>query len=391
MAEPDRAGWSLVWRASLLSLGAAIALGIARFSYALLLPPMKAALGWSFAQAGALNTANAFGYLLGALLFPALVRRVAATRLFVASCAGTSLVMAAAALTVRFDLLLLQRMLSGVGSAFIFVGGGILASRLATAHPRRSGLVLGLFYGGAGWGIVLSALVVPGLLAQGWQPAWVALAAACALCAAGAAAGSRGLGAGTAATGASVPIPPLRPARFAPLLAAYGLFGVGYIGYMTFIVALLRSTGMAAGTVTAFYVLLGLATAASGPVWSRLLHRARGGGALGLFCFLLAVATLVPALSTAPAAAFASGALFGVTFLAVVASTTAFVRHNLPPARWPAGIAAFTVVFALGQIVGPVAMGAISDGAGLSRGLMVSAGILLAASVVAAGQRPLGR
>lgn len=34
-----------------LSLGSAIALGFARFSYALLLSPMKADLGWSFVSA----------------------------------------------------------------------------------------------------------------------------------------------------------------------------------------------------------------------------------------------------------------------------------------------------------------------------------------------------
>jgi len=31
-----------------LSLGAAVSLGITRFAYALLLPPMRADLGWSY-------------------------------------------------------------------------------------------------------------------------------------------------------------------------------------------------------------------------------------------------------------------------------------------------------------------------------------------------------
>ena len=35
-----------------LSLGAAVSLGITRFSYGLLLPPMRADLGWSYALAG---------------------------------------------------------------------------------------------------------------------------------------------------------------------------------------------------------------------------------------------------------------------------------------------------------------------------------------------------
>src|SRR5258708_39527582 len=61
-----------------LSLGSAIALGLARVAYALLWPSLKLDLGWSFAQAGALDTANALGYLLGALAYPRLARRVAA-------------------------------------------------------------------------------------------------------------------------------------------------------------------------------------------------------------------------------------------------------------------------------------------------------------------------
>ena len=44
-----------------LSLGAAISLGITRFAYGLLLPPMRADLGWSYTLAGAMNTGNALG------------------------------------------------------------------------------------------------------------------------------------------------------------------------------------------------------------------------------------------------------------------------------------------------------------------------------------------
>ena len=53
-----------------LSLAAAVSLGMARFAYALLVPPMRADLQWSYLLAGAMNTGNAFGYLLGALAAP---------------------------------------------------------------------------------------------------------------------------------------------------------------------------------------------------------------------------------------------------------------------------------------------------------------------------------
>ncbi|WP_233852416.1 YbfB/YjiJ family MFS transporter [Paraburkholderia sp. HD33-4] len=382
--------------AAALSLGSAIALGFARFAYALLLPSMKLDLGWSFAQAGAMNTANALGYLLGALVFPRLARRWSASALFAGGCVLTALLMAGGGLTADTHALLTLRVITGASSAATFIGGGVLAARLASARPRDAGLVLGLYYGGTGWGIVASSVLVPVTIldaAHGWQFAWFALAAACALFAAVAIGASRrierahmGAAAATHTTGATAA--PRWP-HFAAALAGYGLFGVGYIGYMTFIVALLRNAGMSAAVVTGFYLLLGAATVVSARIWSTLLDRMRGGQALAVLNALLAIATLLPALFTQPWVAFVSGTLFGATFLSAVASTTAFVRHNLPASHWAKGISAFTIVFAFGQIVGPVVIGWVSDGAGLARGLVYSALLLAAGAVLAACQKAL--
>ncbi|RZD23750.1 YbfB/YjiJ family MFS transporter, partial [Campylobacter jejuni] len=75
----------------------------------------------------------------------------------------------------------------------------------------------------------------------------------------------------------------------------------------------------------------------------------KGGQAMAILNGLLGVATILPALTSAPALMFVSGLMFGGIFLSVVASTTALVRHNLPQHAWSAGISAFTTVFALGQ------------------------------------------
>lgn len=105
---------------------------------------------------------------------------------------------------------------------------------------------------------------------------------------------------------------------------------------------------------------------------------------------LLGIATLVPALTSSWPAVLVSGLLFGAVFLSVVASTTALVRHNLAPSQWAAGISAFTVVFAGGQIVGPTVVGWIADGAGgLARGLLFSAAALWLGALFAWRQRPL--
>jgi predicted MFS family arabinose efflux permease len=383
--------------ATALALGAAISLGLARFSYALLLPAMRADLGWSYFTAGAMNTANAAGYLAGALLTQRALRRFDARALLLAGGWVAAVLLALHGLVTDDGILYALRTATGVASAATFVCGGLLAARLAQLAPAAgrtpsAGLVLGLYYGGTGLGIIVSALLVPPLAARGadhaWQGAWLALGAVALGATAVMAAATRGLAAPAVSGGVQAGAVRRRALAFG--LAGYLMFGLGYIGYMTFVITLLREQGHGGGAIVAFYVLLGAGVIASSWLWAALLQRSRGGGALAALNALLAVATLLPVLSAHPVAVFASGALFGAVFLSVVASTTALVRHNLPPAAWPAGIAAFTIVFAAGQIVGPSLVGWVADGpGGLTRGFAVSAAMLACGALLAWRQRPL--
>lgn len=410
-APPLRRG---VWLALGLSLGAAVSLGITRFAYGLLLPPMRADLGWSYLLAGAMNTANAVGYLVGALTVPALMRRFGPAAVLIGGALLAALFMAGSGFFTADTPLLVQRWLAGIVSAWMFVAGGLLAARLGNGWPRHTGWLLGLYYGGVGSGIVVSALAVPALLdwaaarPHGWAWAWWGLALVCLLAAAGlastwralAAQGLGGAAAGNAPSAAphsALATAPPAPGTagllraFAPALLGYALFGVGYIGYMTFVIALLRDRGVAAADITAFYALLGVAVMASSRLWAGWLDRYRDGRPLARLNALLGLATVLPALTPAWPLVLASGLLFGAVFLSVVASTTALVRHNLPPSRWAAGISAFTIVFAAGQIVGPTVVGWIGDGpGGLERGLRFSALALWLGALVAWRQRALG-
>lgn len=392
-----------VWVVLALSLGAAVSLGITRFAYALLLPVMRDDLGWSYTLAGGMNTLNALGYLLGALATPPLLRRVAPGTLLLVGTLLATLFMALSGFFTDAVPLLVQRLLAGVASALVFIAGGLMAARLGTLDGGRSGLLLGIYYGGTGWGIAASALLVPPVLAaapalHGWTWAWWALAGVCALATAvlvWPVRVLRGLASSAPAGGSSPALapaarPPIAWRSLAPALLGYGLFGVGYIGYMTFVVALLRDQGVGSTGVTVFYALLGLAVVASSRIWAGLLDRSRGGQALARLNALLGVATVLPALTSSWPVVLASGLLFGGVFLSVVASTTALVRQHLAPAQWATGISAFTTVFAAGQIAGPTVVGAIADGpGGLARGLVFSAGALWLGALVAWRQRPL--
>ena len=386
--------------ATVLSLGAAISLGVTRFAYALLLPPMRADLQWSYALAGGMNTANAVGYLIGALLTPALLRRWGPSVLLIWGAALASVFMGLSGFFTDASALLLQRLLAGVASAFVLVAGSLLAVRLGAMHHARAGLLIGLYYGGTGIGIVLSAVLVPVLLqaaaghAHGWAWSWWGLALACVAATLALAWPARVLGrpvqAERAADAATTAPVHFRWGDFAPALTGYGLFGVGYIGYMTFVIALLREQGVGPARLTVFYALLGVAVLASSRIWAGLLDRFDGGQPMTILSALLGVAILIPALTAQWAAVLVSGLLFGAVFLSVVSSTTALVRHNLPPSQWTAGISAFTIVFAGGQIVGPTVVGWIADGeGGLARGLLFSAAALWLGAAVAWRQKPL--
>jgi cyanate permease len=74
--HPDRVLWRDAAIIVILALAPAIGVGIARFSYSLLLPDMRASLGWSYAAAGFMNTVNAAGYLIGALAAAGAIRRI---------------------------------------------------------------------------------------------------------------------------------------------------------------------------------------------------------------------------------------------------------------------------------------------------------------------------
>jgi predicted MFS family arabinose efflux permease len=372
---------------------------LSRFAYALLLPPMRADLGWSYLTAGSMNTVNAAGYLLGALLVPRLLHYASPRGLLLCGSAATVVLLAGHGLVLADAPLFVLRLLSGLASALTFVCGGLLAARLGVApaaapqHALRpsAALVLGLYYGGTGVGIIVAAALVPPLVElarpHAWQWAWLMLAAVALLATLLMAAGTRalpGAAPGVTAGGGFV------WRRFGFALAGYLMFGLGYIGYMTFNITLLREQGLASGGITAFYVLLGGGVVASSWLWAGLLQRHRGGVPMAVLNALLALATVLPVLSAGAAAAFVSGALFGCVFLSVVASTTALVRHNLASAAWPAGIAAFTIVFAFGQIVGPTLVGWVADGpGGLRAGFAYSAAALALGSLLAWRQKPL--
>jgi predicted MFS family arabinose efflux permease len=175
-----------------------------------------------------------------------------------------------------------------------------------------------------------------------------------------------------------------------PYLAGYFLFGAGYIAYMTFMIAFVRDAGGSALAQSAFWTCIGIGAIAQPWVWGKLMARGHGGGVTALMIGITAIGALIPLAGTSPAVLAISALVFGNAFFAVVSSTTAFARLNYPREAWPKAIAVMTIAFGLGQILGPIATGAITDAMGsLAYALNMSAAVLVLGVIACLFQKPL--
>jgi predicted MFS family arabinose efflux permease len=380
------------WLILILSLAPTIGLGIGRFAYALVLPDMRDALGWSYSAAGFMNTVNAVGYLAGALLASRMIRRFGLPQTVRWGTLAAITSLALCAVSGNFFVLSFARLLAGVGAAGGFVGGAALAATIAQTRPERANFLLSLFYAGPGLGIISSGLIAPFVL-QGFGPGswwivWWAMTLLCAVLI---------LPLLLAPLGGGAAIDSATPAKFSirPVLVyliGYFLFGAGYIAYMTFMIAYVRDAGGGAAAQSAFWSLIGLSAFVTPWVWRRVLALDRGGLATTIILGVNAVGAALPIFGHSVWLLAISALMFGAAFFAVVGSTTAFVRFNYPPQAWPTAIAAMTISFGIGQTLGPIVVGSITDAMGsLSFALNVSAAMLAAGAVLSAFQRKVGK
>jgi predicted MFS family arabinose efflux permease len=376
----------------ILSLAPIIGLGIGRFAYSLVLPDMRDSLGWSYSAAGFMNTINAAGYLAGALVAARLIKRFGLSASVRWGTLASVVALALCALSGNFVVLSFARLLAGVGAACGFVGGAALAATVAQSQPKRANFLLSLFYAGPGLGILSSGLIAPFVLQAfgpgSWWIVWWAMTLLTAIMIIPLLVAELDTHAGIADT---APVQfAIRPALI--YLTGYFLFGAGYIAYMTFMIAYVRDAGGGAAAQSAFWCLIGVSAFVTPWLWRRVLALDRGGVSTAIILGVNTVGAALPLLGHSPALLATSALVFGVSFFAVVGSTTAFVRFNYPPAAWPTAIAAMTIAFGIGQTLGPFATGAIIDAMGsLSSALNAGAAMLAVGAVLAAFQGRLGR
>ncbi|EIF51611.1 YbfB/YjiJ family MFS transporter [Sulfurovum sp. AR] len=298
-------------------LAIVVGVGVARFAFTSLLPSMLEDF-LSLTYAGVLASFNFAGYLAGAL-FSIFIKdintKVKYFRIGMVLSILTTLVLAT---TTNETLWLISRIIAGFGSAMVLiVGGAIVMVKLNFENKTKA---MGIHFSGIGFAIVISELFSQYVLQNGtWSDAWLALSLFAFII--------------TFYTLYILSFDkvvkkeavkhPLSKSIFSPyvilLILAYFTEGVGFVVQGTFLPDIINSLEGLEGYGNLGWLIVGIAGIPSSILWMRWAHHYGSVNVIIIAMALQIIGILIPAWSTNIILNLLSGALYGSTFIGLVA------------------------------------------------------------------------
>jgi MFS family permease len=400
--------WVILVVATLVVFGS---LGLARFGYTMLLPPMQTGLGLNVAKAGQLATANLIGYLAMSLAGGALAARYGPRAVIAVGLLLVSGGMLLTGLAGTFGAALAWRAVTGLGSGASNVPVmGLLAGWFGR---RRRGLATGIGVTGSSFALILCGPLVPWVLAsqgsQGWRVCWflfagttlaLAVLALAALRNKPSDLGLRPLGAepDEAAGGPGSGGLNWGSVYRSPVIWHVGLiyvaFGFSYIIYLTFFTRyLIGEGGYTHASAGRLFMLMGWLSLLCGLLWGWVSDLIGRKATLVIVYLIHAASFGLFALWRAPAGFTLSAILFGISAWSIPAIMAALCGDLLGPRLSPAGLGFVTLFFGIGQAAAPSVAGAMADAhqGSLAPALLLAAGVALLGAVGALALRRAGR
>ena len=378
-------------------------LGLARFAFGMMLPGMAQDLGLDYSQQGLLGTGYFVGYLLTVATLPYLAPRLGARKIVTAGLLTITLALGGISQSSDFVVLTILYSIAGVGSGAAYVPVMSLASHWF--HPSHRGRAAGIFLGGAGLGIIVSGFVVPRLEPlsglAGWQVGWLIFSSLSLVLALLTAILLRNNPAEMGLEPYGRPGPLQRDAEHTAdtrgfrsivlhLRAIYAIYGVTYMVYATFIVTTMEQdfsfSRDHAGQVWAW---IGFFSIFSGALFGFLSDRlGRRNGMIIAFA-VLGIGYFLVSLNFGLVGLYVSVALFGFAAWSIPTIITAAAGDYLGLAAAASGLAVITLMFALGQSLGPVGGGVLAELTGdFALGYGISAALCVLAITLCLWLRP---
>lgn len=349
-------------------------LGFGRFALGMLLPSMADPLQLDYRQMGLISTANFTGYLVSVLFSGYMAARLGPTRLIFIALLLVGATMAMVGMSGGFMGVLVLYALTGAGSG----AANIPAMGLVSAwfSRRLRGRAAGFVVIGSGFAIIIAGLMIPYINQlfgeRGWRMNWLILAALVLAIAVISRLVLKDrpeeLGLGPLGQADSPPrdsgsVPALyRIRRIYHLGALYFLFGFTYAIYVTFIVtSLVRDRGFSEVEAGRFWMLVGVLSLLSGPVFGMLSDRFGRRTGFAMVFTLQSTAYLFAALGLSKAMLYMSVCFFGLGAWSIPGIMAATVGDCVGAQRAPQAFGVVTFVFALGQISGPWVAGVLAQ------------------------------
>ena len=335
-----------------------VGVGVARFAFTSLLPFMLEDF-LSLTYAGVLAAFNFAGYLAGAvfsIFLKDINTKIKYFRIGMVLSIITTLVLAT---TTNETLWLVSRVIAGFGAAMVLiVGGAIVMVKLNFENKTKA---MGIHFSGIGFAIVVSELISQYVLKHGtWTDAWFALSAFAFIVTFY----SLYILSFDKAIKKEAVKHTLSKSIFSTyvilLILAYFTEGVGFVVQATFLPDIINSLDGLEGYGNLGWLIVGIAGIPSSILWMRWAHTYGSVNVIIIAMTLQIIGILIPTFSTNIYLNLLSSALYGSTFIGLVALFLSY-GGQLAGKNPVVLMGAMTAAYGIGQVGAPLYSVALVD------------------------------
>lgn len=340
-------------------------LGLGRFGYGMILPSLQSDLHISTTQAGFIGTSNFIGYLIGIFFVSILYKKIETNRLIFASLFFQAICMALMTLFSNYLLVSFFYTLCGFFIAISNVSIMVYISHIVPINIK--GKALGIIVTGNGAAIIFSGFLVPFLdssfLNSSWKINWLIFAFLTIVISFLV---NYGLNQHDNKQKESQhneeKLSLLKSYKFYKISSLYLIFGITYVVYVTFFVtASIDKYSINRYESGYFWSLLGFMSLFSGPIFGSIADKIGAYKTLIIIFSFQTISNLILTLNLGSNSLWVSAILFGLSVWAIPSLITLLSSVEFGVQNTAKVFSLATLIFAFGQIVGPVGAGYIYD------------------------------
>lgn len=329
-----------------------IGLGVARFVFTSLLPPMLEDY-LTVTNAGVLASLNFAGYLAGSIFsmfIKDINQKVILFRFGIILCILTTFILGT---TQNEVIWLISRIVAGFGAAMAFVvGSAIVMTKLNFENKTKA---MGIHFSGIGFSILVTDLIARAALKSGasWQEAWIVLSIFALL----ASLYSMYILCFDKAVKTQVVKHKFDKSLFSffviLIICAYFAEGVGFVVQATFLPDIINSLEGLEGYGNLTWTLVGIAGIPSCIIWMTLAHKYGSVNIIIITLFVQMIGILIPTISSNIYMNLLSGVLYGGTFIGLVGMFMN-LSGKLAGSNPVVLMGAVTTSYGIGQVIAPL-------------------------------------